>query len=198
MGTKKETLDFIQKISELENKFEKIGKEVLPDLQVSAVADEVSYDAWDYTKTRIKFNAKHFKYKDIELFFQYDSVCATINEKEIWLKIIPDDFRDEFLDIFLCDYLQYEDGIWKVMSPIDPNDPEISHLIPLTDLMIKSIFEKVETHKPVGYEELQRKLKEIDKSNEKMAKRASSKFWRLYDKICRFIKGSSDDNDLGF
>lgn len=64
------------------------------------------------------------------------------------------------------------------------------------DIMIYVDF--AETHKPVGYEELQRKLKEIDKSNEKMAKRASSKFWRLYDKIRRFIKGSSDDNDLGF
>lgn len=145
MGTKKETLDFIQKISELESKFEKIGKEVLPDLQVNTVVDEVSYDAWDYTKTAIKFNVKHFKYKDIELFFQYDSICATINKKEIWLKIIPDDFGDELMNIFLCDFLPYEDGIWKVMSPVNSDDPEISHLIPLTDSMIKSIFEKVKS-----------------------------------------------------
>ena len=49
------------------------------------------------------------------------------------------------MDIFLCDFLPYEDGIWKVMSPVNSDDPEISHLIPLTDSMIKSIFEKVKS-----------------------------------------------------
>lgn len=63
------------------------------------------------------------------------------------------------------------------------------------DVMIYVDF--AEMDKPVGYEKLQRTLNEIAEPNEKIAKRASSKFWRLYDKIRRFIKGSSDD-DLGF
>lgn len=63
------------------------------------------------------------------------------------------------------------------------------------DVMIYVDF--AEMDKPVGYEKLQRTLNEIAEPNEKIAKRASSKFWRLYDKIRSFIKGSSDD-DLGF
>lgn len=63
------------------------------------------------------------------------------------------------------------------------------------DIMIYVDF--AEMDKPVGYEKLQRTLDEIAKNDEKMTKRATSKFWRLYDKIRRFIKGSTDD-DLGF
>ena len=39
-----------------------------------------------------------------------------------------------------------KDGDWYVQSPIDSDDPEISHPIVLTDSMIKSIFEKVKSY----------------------------------------------------
>ena len=63
------------------------------------------------------------------------------------------------------------------------------------DVMIYVDF--AEMDKPVGYEKLQRTLNEIAETDEKMTKRTSSKFWRLYDKIRSFIKSSSND-DLGF
>ena len=146
MGKKKETIEFLAEISELEDRFERIGKEVIPELETYNVADEVSYDAWNYSDTLLKYEVKHFKYNEFDIYFEYDSVCATISEKQVWIKIIPYDTFDVLGDVFLCDFIDFKDGDWYVQSPIDPEDPEISHPIVLTDSMIKSIFEKVKSY----------------------------------------------------
>ena len=59
MGTKKETLDFLTEISELEDRFERIGKEIIPELESYNVADEISYDAWNYGNTLLKYEESH-------------------------------------------------------------------------------------------------------------------------------------------
>ena len=146
MGKKKETIEFLAEISELEDRFERIGKEVISELETYNVADEVSYDAWNYSDTLLKYEVKHFKYNEFDIYFEYDSVCATISEKQVWIKIIPYDTFDVLGDVFLCDFIDFKDGDWYVQSPIDPEDPEISHPIVLTDSMIKSIFEKVKSY----------------------------------------------------
>ena len=146
MDKKKETIEFLAEISELEDRFERIGKEVIPELETYNVADEVSYDAWNYSDTLLKYEVKHFKYNEFDIYFEYDSVCATISEKQVWIKIIPYDTFDVLGDVFLCDFIDFKDGDWYVQSPIDPEDPEISHPIVLTDSMIKSIFEKVKSY----------------------------------------------------
>ena len=146
MGTKKETIEFLAEISELEDRFERIGKEVIPELESYNVADEVSFDAWNYSNTLLKFEVKHLKYNKFDIYFEYDSVCATISEKQVWIKIEPYDTFDVIGDVFLCDFIDFKDGDWYVQSPIDSDDPEISHPIVLTDSMIKSIFEKVKSY----------------------------------------------------
>ena len=146
MGTKKETIEFLTEISELEDRFERIGKEIIPELESYNVADEVSFDAWNYSNTLLKFEVKHLKYNKFDIYFEYDSVCATISEKQVWIKIEPYDTFDVIGDVFLCDFIDFKDGDWYVQSPIDSDDPEISHPIVLTDSMIKSIFEKVKSY----------------------------------------------------
>ena len=146
MGTKKETIEFLAEISELEDRFERIGKEVIPELESYNVADEVSFDAWNYSNTLLKFEVKHLKYNKFDIYFEYDSVCATISEKQVWIKIEPYDTFDVIGDVFLCDFIDFKDGDWYVQSPIDSDDPEVSHPIVLTDSMIKSIFEKVKSY----------------------------------------------------
>ena len=146
MGEKKETIEFLAEISEFEDRFERIGKEVIPELETYNVAEEVSYDAWNYGDTLLKYEVKHFKYKELDIYFEYDSVCATISEKQVWIKITPYDTFDVLGDVFLCDFIDFKDGDWYVQSPIDPIDPEISHPIVLTDSMIKSIFENVKSY----------------------------------------------------
>ena len=121
------------------------GKEVIPKLESYNVADEVSFDAWNYSNTLLKFEVKHLKYNKFDIYFEYDSVCATISEKQVWIKIEPYDTFDVIGDVFLCDFIDFKDGDWYVQSPIDSDDPEISHPIVLTDSMIKSIFEKVKS-----------------------------------------------------
>ena len=145
MGTKKETIEFLAEISELEDRFERIGKEVIPELESYNVDEKVSYDAWDYRSTLLKYEVKHIKYHEFDIYFEYDSVCATINEKQVWIKITPYDTFDVLGDVFMCDFIDFKDGNWYVQSPIDPADPEISHPIVLTDPMIKSIFEKIKS-----------------------------------------------------
>ena len=146
MGKKKETVEFLAEISELEDRFERIGKEVIPELETYNVADEVSYDAWNYINTLLKYEVKHIKYNEFDIYFEYDSICATISKKQVWIKIIPYDTFDVLGDVFLCDFIDFKDGDWYVQSPIDSNNPEISHPIVLTDSMIKSIFEKVKSY----------------------------------------------------
>ena len=146
MGKKNETLEFLKEISELENRFERIGKEVIPELEVYYEVDEVSYDGWNYGDTLIKYRVKHFKYNEFDIFFQYDTVCASIGKNQVCIKINPYEVFDVAGDVFLCDFIDFENGNWLVMSPIDPNDPKVSHPIVLTDSMIKSIFEKVKSY----------------------------------------------------
>lgn len=146
MGKKKETIEFLAEISELEDRFERIGKEVIPELETYNVATEVSYDAWNYSDTLLKYEVKHIKYNEFDIYFEYDSIGATISKKQVWIKIIPYDTFDVLGDVFLCDFIDFKDGDWYVQSPIDPEDPEISHPIVLTDSMIKSIFEKVKSY----------------------------------------------------
>lgn len=146
MGKKKETIEFLAKISELEDRFERIGKEVIPELETYNVANEVSYDAWNYGNTLLKYEVKHIKYNEFDIYFEYDSICATISKNQVWIKIIPYDTFDVLGDVFLCDFIDFKDGDWYVQSPIDTNNTEISHPIVLTDSMIKSIFEKVKSY----------------------------------------------------
>jgi hypothetical protein len=146
MGKKKETIEFLAEISEFEDRFERIGKEVIPELETYNVAAEVSYDAWNYSDTLLKYEVKHFKYNEFDIYFEYDSVCATISEKQVWIKITPYDTFDVLGDVFLCDFIDFKDDDWYVQSPIDTNNSEISHPIVLTDSMIKSIFEKVKSY----------------------------------------------------
>jgi hypothetical protein len=146
MGKKKETIEFLTEISELEDRFERIGKEVIPELETYNVANEVSYDAWNYGNTLLKYEVKHIKYNEFDIYFEYDSICATISKNQVWIKIIPYDTFDVLGDVFLCDFIDFKDGDWYVQSPIDTNNSEISHPIVLTDSMIKSIFEKVKSY----------------------------------------------------
>lgn len=139
-GTKEHTIEFFSKITEFEKRFKAIGQEIIPELETNYSNITVAYDGWNYEETQLSRRAMWFTYNDIRFFFDYSTINASIAEDQIWLTIYPNDLESMFMDVFLCNYIDYKDGNWYVQSPINQNDPETSHSIVLTDDMIRNVF----------------------------------------------------------
>ena len=194
MTKKTETLEFLKRISVLEDRFEKIGKMIIPELDIFYEDTEISYDVWNYKSTVLKYKIKHLKYKDFDLCLKYDSICATISKKEVWLWIIPEKVEDKLRDVFLCNYIDFKDGNWYIEVLTNPESSNISAPIILTDAIINSIFEKVryyidnnslEMNKSIENKKMIEAISKNEKINENCA---SSKLLGLYYKILNFFK----------